>query len=404
MNIENHSTIYRLSLMVSSHVVGTVNIVTVLAIAPLITDELSLSATQFGFFVTAYYTAQAIWSLPAGGIVDRFGVGRSLIACHILMALSAILLGIAQSFEVCIVALFLMGIGYAMVNPATGRGVLAWYPSQRRGTAMGIKQFGVPLGGIFAAGNGALATTIHWQSIMWGIAGVILFNGILCMYLLLFFKPRTAERPSMMANIRDVMKDTNVNIFALSGGLINTGQTNFFAFLTLFLRDVAEASQPMAGFAMGLAQTTSAIARLGWGAIGDRFFLGRRKVLMIWICGSAALFLVMMIWVGPGWGLWYGLGLVGLLGITIASFAPVAQAISAEMVEPNLAGSAMGYNMTGVHIGSMVAPPIFGAVVDWSGGYAGGWLVTALFVSIGTAFLIFKFREGIQNKRELNFS
>ena len=125
---------------------------------------------------------------------------------------------------------------------------------------------------------------------------------------------------------------------------------------------------------------------------------------MIWICGSAALFLVMMIWVGPGWGLWYGLGLVGLLGITIASFAPVAQAISAEMVEPNLAGSAMGYNMTGVHIGSMVAPPIFGAVVDWSGGYAGGWLVTALFVSIGTAFLIFKFREGIQNKRELNFS
>ena len=46
MNIENHSTIYRLSLMVSSHVVGTVNIVTVLAIAPLITDELSLSATQ----------------------------------------------------------------------------------------------------------------------------------------------------------------------------------------------------------------------------------------------------------------------------------------------------------------------------------------------------------------------
>ena len=291
-----------------------------------------------------------------------------------------------------------------MVNPATGRGVLAWYPSHRRGTAMGIKQFGVPLGGIFAAGNGALATTIHWQSIMWGIAGVILFNGILCMYLLLFFKPRTAEHPSMMANIRDVMKDTNVNIFALSGGLINTGQTNFFAFLTLFLRDVAEASQPMAGFAMGLAQTTSAIARLGWGAIGDRFFLGRRKVLMIWICGSAALFLVMMIWVGPGWGLWYGLGLVGLLGITIASFAPVAQAISAEMVEPNLAGSAMGYNMTGVHIGSMVAPPIFGAVVDWSGGYAGGWLVTALFVSIGTAFLIFKFREGIQNKRELNFS
>ena len=398
MGGESHSLVFRLGLLVSSHVVGTINIVTVLAIAPLIKDDLSLSATQFGFFVTAYYSAQAIWSIPAGGIVDRFGVGRSLIACHVLMALSAVLLAIANSFELCIVALFLMGIGYSMVNPATGRGVLAWYPSERRGTAMGIKQFGVPLGGVFAAGNGALATLIDWQSLMWGIAGVILFNGILCFYLLLFFKPRTEDRPSMMANIRTVMKDTNVNIFALSGGLINTGQTNFFAFLTLFLRDVAGASQPMAGFAMGLAQTTSAVARLGWGAIGDKFFLGRRKVLMAWICGSAALLLVMMVWVGPGWGLWYGLGLVGLLGITIASFAPVAQAISAEMVIPELAGSAMGYNMTGVHIGSMVAPPIFGAVVDWSGGYAGGWLVTALFVALGTGLMIFKFREGIQKQ------
>jgi len=399
MGGESHSLVFRLGLLVSSHVVGTINIVTVLAIAPLIKDDLSLSATQFGFFVTAYYSAQAIWSIPAGGIVDRFGVGRSLIACHVLMALSAVLLAIANSFELCIVALFLMGIGYSMVNPATGRGVLAWYPSERRGTAMGIKQFGVPLGGVFAAGNGALATLIDWQSLMWGIAGVILFNGILCFYLLLFFKPRTEDRPSMMANIRTVMKDTNVNIFALSGGLINTGQTNFFAFLTLFLRDVAGASQPMAGFAMGLAQTTSAVARLGWGAIGDKFFLGRRKVLMAWICGSAALLLVMMVWVGPGWGLWYGLGLVGLLGITIASFAPVAQAISAEMVIPELAGSAMGYNMTGVHIGSMVAPPIFGAVVDWSGGYAGGWLVTALFVAFGTGLMVFKFREGIQKQR-----
>ncbi|MDE0992064.1 MAG: MFS transporter [Rhodospirillales bacterium] len=399
MGGESHSLVFRLGLLVSSHVVGTINIVTVLAIAPLIKDDLSLSATQFGFFVTAYYSAQAIWSIPAGGIVDRFGVGRSLIACHVLMALSAVLLAIANSFELCIVALFLMGIGYSMVNPATGRGVLAWYPSERRGTAMGIKQFGVPLGGVFAAGNGALATLVDWQSLMWGIAGVILFNGILCFYLLLFFKPRTEDRPSMMANIRTVMKDTNVNIFALSGGLINTGQTNFFAFLTLFLRDVAGASQPMAGFAMGLAQTTSAVARLGWGAIGDKFFLGRRKVLMAWICGSAALLLVMMVWVGPGWGLWYGLGLVGLLGITIASFAPVAQAISAEMVIPELAGSAMGYNMTGVHIGSMVAPPIFGAVVDWSGGYAGGWLVTALFVALGTGLMVFKFREGIQKQR-----
>lgn len=385
--------------MVSSHVVGTVNIVTVLAVAPLIAIDLSLTATQFGFFVTAYYSAQALWSIPAGGLVDRYGVGRTLIASHCIMAFGTMLLALANAYVLCLVALFLMGIGYSMVNPATGRGVLAWFPSHRRGTAMGIKQFGVPLGGIFAAGNGALATLVPWPSLMMGIAVAIIFNGLMCIYLLQFYRPRTANRASMAANIRAVMKDRDVNQFTLIGGMLNVGQTNFFAFLTLFLRDVAGASQPMAGFAMGLAQTTSAVARLGWGAMGDKWFLGRRKVLMAWICGAAALFLFFMAGLGmivdawPWWGLMYGLGLVGLLGITVASFAPVAQAISAELVEPELAGSAMGYNMTGVHIGGMVGPPIFGAFVDWSGSYAAGWLVTAVIVMIGTGLLVFRFQK-----------
>lgn len=385
----------RLCLLVSSHVVGTLNIVTVLTIAPVIREDLSLSATQFGFFVTAYYAAQAFWSIPAGSFVDRYGVGRTLVYCHGLMVLSALLLGVVRSYELCLVALFLMGIGYSMVNPSTGRGVLAWFPPERRGMAMGIKQFGVPLGGIFAAGNGALVGLIDWQIMMWGIAAVILINGFACMYLLKFDHPRSGNQRGLLTNIKTVMKSRNINIFTLLGGMINMGQINFFAFLTLFLRDVAGASQPMAGFAMGLAQTTSAIARLAWGGIGDKWFLGRRKVLMAWICAAASVFLALMVFVGPGWGLWYGLGLVGLLGITIASFAPVAQAISAEIAEPELAGSVMGYNMTGVHIGGMLGPPIFGMAVDWSGGYAAGWGVTACVVLLGTALLVFAFREGI---------
>lgn len=388
------SVAWRLCLMVSSHLVGTVNIVTVLALAPLITRDLSLTATQFGFFATAYYGAQALWSIPAGGLVDRYGVGRMLIISHAVMALAALMLATASSFGVCLLALFLMGIGYSMVNPATARGVLAWFPSHRRGTAMGIKQFGVPLGGIFAAGNGALATLVPWPSLMAWIAAAIVGNGLLCIYLLRFYRPRLTSRPGMLANIRTVMTNGNVNIYMALSGMVNLGQANFFSFLTLFMRDVAGASQPMAGFAMGLAQTTSAIARLGWGAVGDKWFLGRRKVLMAWICGAGALLLALMTGVGPGWGLWYGIGLVGLLGITIASFAPVAQAISAELVEPELAGSAMGYNMTGVHIGGMIGPPLFGACVDWSGGYAAGWLVTAAVVAVGTGLLIFRFREG----------
>jgi len=387
----------RLPILVGAHTVGTASIVSVLAMAPVISRELSLSATQFGLFVTAYYSAQAIGSLPAGAMADRFGIGRSLVLGHILMALAALILSIAEGYEQCLVALFMMGLGYSMNNPSTARGVFEWFPQQQRGKAMGIKQVGVPAGGLIAAGSGILVTQVHWQTIMQGIAGLIMLNGVLCLYLIRFHRNVAAEqRKNPLDHIRAVMCDPNVNIYSFANGLLNIGQTNFFAFLALFLTEVARASQPVAGFAIGLAQTASFIARIGWGILSDRF-VGRRVVLNNWICGVAVIFLAAMAWVGPGWGVWFAMILVLILGITIASFAPVSQAIAVEMVEPRLAASAVGYSMVGVHIGGMTGPLIFGWVVDHSGGYDSAWLVTAGLVAVGVLMLSVWFREGQKN-------
>ena len=392
--IEPNPWLARLPILVAAHLVGTVNVVSVLAMAPVISNELSLTATQFGLFVTAYYMAQAIGSLPAGVMTDRFGIGRSLFIGHILMALSAVMLSYADGYHECLAALFFMGLGYSMNNPSTARGVFDWFPPDRRGTAMGIKQVGVPAGGIIAAGNGALVTLVHWQDIMLGIAAAIALNGILCLYLIKFHRPIPPEQQkNPLAQIGEVLGDPNTHVFSVSNGLLNVGQTNFFGFLTLFLTEVARASQPMAGFAMGLAQTTSFFARIYFGALSDKF-VGRRVVLCNWICGTAAVFLAAMIWVTPGCGLWYAMALVLVLGVTIASFAPVGQAIALEMVDPRLAASAVGYSMVGVHIGGMMGPVIFGYVVDTWGGYDNAWLVTAGLVAIGVGLLAFKFREG----------
>ena len=82
----------RLGLLVLTHVVGTVSIVSVLAMSPIVTQQLELSAAEFGLFITAYYGAQAIFSLPAGALVDRIGVGWALVICHIVIIIGAILL------------------------------------------------------------------------------------------------------------------------------------------------------------------------------------------------------------------------------------------------------------------------------------------------------------------------
>jgi MFS transporter, ACS family, hexuronate transporter len=389
----------RLTLLVMAHMAGTVNIISVLAMAPIISDDLNLSATEFGFFITAYYCAQAFWSLPAGALVDRYGVGKVLGCAHLIMGAGSLLLVSAGSYAFSLVGLFLMGIGYSMTNPATSAGVLAWFPAERRGTAMGIKQVGVPLGGVIAAGSGALAAVDTWQTIMVATALGIFLNGLLCLYLIRFHRPPQKGELRAVGNLRAVFRIPHVQVFTLISGLTNMGQTNFFAFLTLFLREAANASQPMAGFAIGLAQASSAVARIGWGVVSDKWYRRRRGVLMALICGVATVLLGAMVFVGPGWGLWLGLGLAFLLGITIASFAPVAQAIAVEMVEPRLSGSAMGYTMTGVHIGGMIGPPLFGAAIDMSGSYATGWLVTAGLTGLGVIMLAVWFRGNENNGR-----
>lgn len=44
------------------------------AIAPLIRDDLRLSLTQAGSFLSAYYIGPILMSLPAGRLADRWGI------------------------------------------------------------------------------------------------------------------------------------------------------------------------------------------------------------------------------------------------------------------------------------------------------------------------------------------
>lgn len=377
-----------------THVAGTVSIISVMAMAPVVTRDLGLSAAEFGLFVTAYYGAQAVFSLPAGGLVDRVGVGWALVLCHVIMVAGALLFSQAGGFTAALLALAVMGMGYSISNPATARGVFEWFPQERRATAMGIKQVGVPLGGILGAANGALVTVAAWSHLMVGVAVLILINGVLCFKLVRL--PSTGAKQSTqhpLANIREVMKDWNINRFVLINGLYNFGQTNFFAFLTLFLRDVAQASQPLASLGIGIAQAASAFGRIGWGVVSDTVFSGRRKGLTVALGAAAVAGLAAMALVGPGQGATLGLVLALALGLTIASFAPLMQTLSVEAPEPRLAGTSLGYNMLVVHIGGMIGPPVFGAIVDATGGYGSGWLVTAAVVGAGVLLLAFGFKE-----------
>ena len=56
-------------------------------------------------------------------------------------------------------------------------------------------------------------------------------------------------------------------------------------------------------------------------------------------------------------------------------------------------GSSIGYLTIGTASGSMIGPPLFGAVIDATGSFADGWLMTAAIVAGGVALFAYGFRE-----------
>ena len=145
--------------------------------------------------------------------------------------------------------------------------------------------------------------------------------------------------------------------------------------------------------ALGLAQASSAVGRIGWGELSDTVFKGRRKGLTALICLAASVFFVVMFAVGSAWGAVGGITIAMLLGFTIASWASLMQTIAVESVAPEHSGSSIGYTTIGTASGAMIGPPLFGAVIDATGSFAEGWLVTAAIVAAGAVLLYYGFSE-----------
>jgi MFS family permease len=374
----------RLPIFTAAHVVGTLHITTLVVMAPVVKEDLALSFAQFGFLVTAYSVGQITGSLPAGHLADRIGVGWSLVVAHVFLVCGAIMLTQTTGLSLALAAMVMTGWGYSLVNPSTAKGVFESFPPSRRATAMGIKQTGVPLGGVIAAMLGAFATAGAWHWITVVVAGITIAGAALCF--LIVEKPRPREKAvstSRFGRLGEVVKDMNFSRFVLSNMMYNIGQQNFFAYLTLFIREAAQASQEFAGLCYGAAQTASVLGRLGWGTISDFLFKGHRKGLTVAIGIAASILLAAMALIDPRAG----------AAMAIASYAPLMQTMAVECVEPRLVGSATGYNLVGTYVGSIGGPPLFGWIVDITGQFVSGWYLCAGLVALGVIILVTGFRE-----------
>jgi MFS family permease len=381
--------------MFVAHAVGTASISLVLAFAPPVQQQLGLSPSSFGLAVACYYAAQTIAALPAGWLVDRFGIRAGLLASHVLLAAGMAQVAVSGGAVGLSVGLAICGLGYALINPATARGVLSWFDSRHRATAMGVKQTGVPIGAVaIAMMAGALAD--RWQSLAIAIA----LSTVLTAFLFLSLKGsnRTGQNRHPLRDMQRALSNRRLIVLNLGGCLYNMAFGCVLTYLVMYAFSEVGASAGEAALLLAIIQGVSALARILWGVVGDAL-PGNGRVIGLVACGAFGAIGVFGIPLATSIGHLEMLAI--LLGMTLGGFGSLAQTHAVESVEPGLAGAAVGFNSLLLTAGMMFGPALFAIILE-TGGYQTAFSTAAIVLLVG-AVLFFSSglrAIGIRNKKE----
>ena len=170
---------------------------------PNIAQDIHASQTELVWVIDAYSLAFAALLLPAGGIGDRYGRRIALIiGLTVFGGASAIAIAAGSSTEL-IVLRAVIGVGAALVMPATLSTITSTFPASKRTRAVSI--WAAVAGGAGVIGlltSGALLAAFSWRSIF-------ILNATLAVIALagtIRFVPESADPNPAPLDLRPVLR------------------------------------------------------------------------------------------------------------------------------------------------------------------------------------------------------
>ncbi|GAB2825138.1 MFS transporter [Lentzea nigeriaca] len=236
------------------------------AISPQLRDHFGLTLPQVGLLLGAVNLGTMVALVPWGLFADRRGERLAMTIGGVGAA--ACLVGVALG-NAWIAGLALLGAGLfgASVNAASGRAVMSWFSSGRRGLAMGVRQTATPLGAaLTAAFLPGIAITRGVPAAFVALASVTAFVALAVA--LLVREPPGATRGGSDHGL--VLKDPKLIRLTVASGLLVVPQFTAATLLVPFLHEHRGLTVTTAAVVFGIAQALGGAGRLAAGIWSDR--------------------------------------------------------------------------------------------------------------------------------------
>ncbi|MCW3014365.1 MAG: major facilitator transporter [Solirubrobacterales bacterium] len=333
-------------------------------LAPELRERYSLSLGGVGLLLGALALGQMLTTYAWGALADRRGerlvLGSGLIGASLALAAAALVDDVVP----LVVALLFTGMLGASAVTASGRSVMGWFPLNERGTALGIRQMALPLGGAAAAlALPALSAAFSMRAAFLALAAGMLVGGLVAIRWVR--EAPSTERDGSSGDGPSPLRDPRTWRMAACAACLLAAQTAILTFIVLFLHDARGVSVATAGACLAAIQVVGALARPTVGRLSDQS--GLRIPLMRRIAVASAALFALSALVAERSSLGLTLAVLLSAGVLSMSWNGLSFTAAAEIAGPQRAGRALGVQTTIVSIGSGLMPPAYGLIVETAG-------------------------------------
>jgi predicted MFS family arabinose efflux permease len=344
-------------------------------------NDLRLSTAQLGLLLSASQLVPLVGLLVAGRLLDRYderwvvGIGASVVAVSLLAG------SMTPGYAGLLLVLLLVGAGYSTIQPGGSKSVASWFDTSQRGLAMGIRQAGVPLGGVVAAAAlPLLAGAAGWRTTL--VAGGLVALLGAAAFMLVYRRPpvpsAVPQAKAPRASWR-MLRDRSIMKIVISGTSLVSVHSGLGVLTVLHLHETASYGAEQAALVLVAAQAAGVAGRICLAAWSDRFRYGRYATVLACLAASAVAMAALMTPAGRdpvvacALLVWLGFFGIGWYGPWVAHLA--------ESAPPGRTGFTLGLVMAVNQVAIILAPPALGLIKDVTDSFVPAWgLLTAMTI------------------------
>lgn len=361
-------------------------------VAPLLKRQLGISNAAMGLLLSAFFWSYAIAQPAAGWVAQRFAPRTVLAVATSLWSLATFACGLATGLVMLFVLRMLLGLAESVIFPTNARIFAAHAPEHQRGrcnSAMTVGQAAGPTAGTLL---GAMVLVAYgWRAVFFVLGGMSL----------LWLIPWLARRDSSLnaeaagrdqpASYREILSQRALWGVCLAQFCYSYPFYLVLTWLPLYLVNSQHLSLGSMAWLTAALYALQAVAAVlsGWGSDvlirnGRSPTLVRKAFVITGMAGTCGLYAAAAATSGVPSTI-----LLVATGFTVGISGTIVFTVGQTLAGPRAGGRWMGFqNMVGNFAG-IAAPIITGLVVDWSGSFAGAFLVAAGLSVIGILAWLF---------------